>query len=94
VALQAHERLAGSGFVLTGRAGVGSHGQLAVEGTLSRDLRRAEGALRAGGVRAESCTVNDVTVPLPAEPTLGSLVAALAATCTDSAVPAVGFRTK
>lgn len=95
VALQAHERLAGSGFVLTGRAGVGPHGQLAVEGALSRDLRRAEGALRAGGVRAGTCTVIDVTVPLPAEPTLESLVAALAATCTaDGAVPAIGLRTK
>jgi hypothetical protein len=95
VALQAHERLAGSGFVLTGRAGVGPDGRLAVEGALSRDLRRAEGALRAGGVRAGTCTVSDVTVPLPAEPTLESLVAALAATCTaDAAVPDIGRRTK
>jgi hypothetical protein len=80
--LQARERLGGAGFVLTGRANVGGEGRLAVEGTLSRDLRHAEGALRAAGVTAGSCAVTDVTVPLPAEPTLQALVAALAATCT------------
>jgi hypothetical protein len=82
VALQAHERLAGAGFVLTGRAGIGPEGHLAVEGSLSRDLRRAEGALRAGGLRAGTCAVSDATVPLPAEPTLQALAAALARTCT------------
>jgi hypothetical protein len=81
LALQARERLAGAGFVVTGRAGVGDAGHLAVEGALSRDLRNAEGALRAGGVKAGSCMVSDATVRLPAEPTLQALVAALAATC-------------
>ena len=81
LALQTRERLAGTGFVLTGRAGVGPEGRVAVEGALSRDLRSAEGALRAAGVKAGSCTVSDATVPLPEQPTLGSLVAALAATC-------------
>jgi hypothetical protein len=79
--LQARERLGGAGFVLTGRAGVGAEGHIAVEGALSRDLRQAEGALRAGGIRAGSCAVSDATVRLPAEPTFESLVAALAATC-------------
>lgn len=77
--LQARERLGGAGFVLTGRAGVGTEGHVAVEGALSRDLRQAEGALRAGGVKAGTCAVSDATVRLPAEPTLQSLVAALAA---------------
>jgi hypothetical protein len=81
LALQVRERLAGTGFVLSGRAGVGPEGHVAVEGALSRDLRSAEGALRAGGVKAGSCTVSDATVPLPEQPTLESLVAALAATC-------------
>lgn len=81
LALQARERLAGAGFVLTGRAGVGAEGHVAVEGALSRNLRNAEGALRAGGVRAGTCMVSNATVRLPAAPTLRSLVAALAATC-------------
>ena len=81
VALQAHERLAGAGFVISARAGVGPDGRLAVEGSLSRDLRRAEGALRAGDVTVGECTVSDVTVPLPERPTLAALTAALAATC-------------
>jgi hypothetical protein len=80
--LQARERLGGAGFVLTGHARVGGEGRLAVEGAISRDLRQAEGALRAAGVTAGTCAVADATVPLPAEPTLQALVAALAATCT------------
>jgi hypothetical protein len=80
--LQARERLAGAGFVLTGRAGVGTDGRVAVEGALSRDLRQAEGALRADGVTAGTCAITEATVRLPAEPTLQALVAALAATCT------------
>ena len=79
--LQARETLSGAGFVLTGRAGVGADGQLAVEGALSRDLRRAEGALRAGSVKAGTCNVIDATVSLPEAPTLAALVNALAATC-------------
>ena len=82
LALQARERLSGAGFVLSGRAGVGPQGHVAVEGALSRDLRQVEGALRAAGVRAGDCTVTDATVPLPEEPTADSIAAALAATCT------------
>jgi hypothetical protein len=81
VALQAYERLAGAAFVLTGRAGIGTQGRLAVEGMLARDLSHAEGALRAGGVTAGSCVVGDATVALPSTLTLESLVTALAATC-------------
>jgi hypothetical protein len=79
--LQARETLSGAGFVLTGRAGLGAEGHLAVEGALSRDLRHAEGALRAGSVKAGTCNVADATVPLPEAPTLAALVNALAATC-------------
>jgi hypothetical protein len=79
--LQARETLSGAGFVLTGRAGVGAEGRLSVEGALSRDLRHAEGALRAGAVKAGSCNVIDATVPLPEAPTLAAVIDALAATC-------------
>jgi hypothetical protein len=79
--LQARETLAGAGFVLSGRAGVGAEGHLAVQGALSRDLRHAEGALRAGSVKAGTCSVTDATVPLPEAPTLAALINALAATC-------------
>ncbi len=81
LALQARESLSGAGFVLTGRSRVGTDGRLAVEGALSRDLRRAEGALRAGGVTAGGCNVSDATVRLPEAPTLRALISALAATC-------------
>lgn len=81
LALQARETLSGAGFVLSGRAGVGSDGRLAVEGALSRDLRHAEGALRAGSVRAGDCNVSDATVRLPEAPTLDAVITALAATC-------------
>lgn len=81
LALQARERLAGAGFLVTARAGVGTDGHLAVDGELARDLRTAEGALRAGGVKAGSCAVSDATVPLPSEPTLQAVIDALAATC-------------
>jgi hypothetical protein len=79
--LQARERLAGAGFVVSGRAGVGTGGTITVEGGLSRDLREAEGALRASGVTAGGCAVTDATVPLPSPPTLGALVLAVADTC-------------
>jgi hypothetical protein len=81
LALQARETLSGAGFVLTGRAGIGADGHLAVQGVLSRDLRHAEGALRAGGVKAGDCAVIDATVRLPEEPTLQALISALAGTC-------------
>jgi hypothetical protein len=81
VALQSRESLSGAGFVLTGRAGIGPEGHLSVQGALSRDLRHAEGALRAGNIKAGTCLVSDATVRLPEEPTLKALIAALAATC-------------
>ena len=79
--LQARETLSGAGFVLTGRAGVGTDGHLSVEGALSRNLRRAEGALRAASVKAGACNVSDATVRLPQAPTLEAVIAALASTC-------------
>jgi hypothetical protein len=82
LALQSRERLTGAGFVVSGRAGIGPDGHLSVQGALSRDLRHAEGALRAAGVKAGDCAVTDATVRLPEEPTLKALVSALAATCT------------
>ena len=81
VALQSRESLSGAGFVLTGRAGVGTDGHLTVQGALSRDLRHAEGALRAASVKAGNCLISDTTVRLPEEPTLRALIDALAATC-------------
>ena len=81
VALQSRESLSGAGFVLTGRSAVGPDGHLSVQGALSRDLRHAEGALRAGGVKAGTCLVSDATVRLPEELTLRALIAALSATC-------------
>lgn len=81
VALQSRESLSGAGFVLTGRAGIGPEGHLSVQGALSRDLRHAEGAFRAGNIKAGTCLVSDATVRLPEEPTLKALIAALAATC-------------
>jgi hypothetical protein len=82
VALQSRESLSGAGFVLTGRAGVATDGRLTVQGALSRDLRHAEGALRASSIKAGTCDVADATVRLPDEPTLRALIDALAATCT------------
>ena len=81
VALQSRESLSGAGFVLTGGAGIGPEGRLSVQGALSRDLRHAEGALRAGNIKAGTCLISDATVRLPEEPTLKALIAALAATC-------------
>ncbi|HEX3179352.1 MAG TPA: hypothetical protein VHZ49_21940 [Methylomirabilota bacterium] len=81
LALQARERLAGAGFVVTGRAGVGAHGRVTVEGSLSRDFRQAEGAFRAGSIETATCTLVDATVKLPSEPTLQSIAAALATAC-------------
>jgi hypothetical protein len=81
LALQARESLSGAGFVLTGRAGLGTDGHLSVQGALSRNLRHAEGALRAGSIKAGTCDVTDATVRLPDEPTLRAIVEALTATC-------------
>jgi hypothetical protein len=81
VALQARESLSGAGFVLTGRAGLGIDGHLSVHGALSRDLRHAEGALRAGSIKAGTCAVTDATVRLPEQPTLRAVIDALTATC-------------
>ena len=81
VGLQARETLAGAGFVVTGRAGIGADGRVSLEGSLSRDFRQAEGALRAVAIKAGACNVTDATIPLPEEPTLTTVVEALAATC-------------
>ena len=47
VALQAHERLAGAGFVISARAGVGPDGRLAVEGSLTQALQFGAATLEA-----------------------------------------------
>jgi hypothetical protein len=70
-----------AGFVLTARAGVGTHGRLTLDGALSRDFQRAEGAVRAIDVRLESCGLDDVSIPLPAQASPGAVLAALASAC-------------
>jgi hypothetical protein len=70
-----------AGFVLTARAGVGSEGRLTLDGALSRNLRRAEGAVRAIGVTLQDCSLDDVSVPLPAQASPRAVLAALASTC-------------
>jgi hypothetical protein len=81
VGLQSRESLSGAGFVVTGRAATGPDGYLSVQGAVSRDLRHADGALRASGIKANNCLIADATVRLPDEPTLKALISALAATC-------------
>jgi hypothetical protein len=66
-----------AGFVLTARAGVGGHGRLALEGALSRDFRRAAGAVRAIGVTLDGCGLEDISVPLPPEASPRAVLAAL-----------------
>jgi hypothetical protein len=70
-----------AGFVLTARAGVSSGGRLTLEGALSRDLRRAEGAVRAIGVTLEGCGLDDVSLPLPAEASPRAVLDTLASAC-------------
>ncbi|HEV8586810.1 MAG TPA: hypothetical protein VGT02_17725 [Methylomirabilota bacterium] len=68
-----------AGFVLTARAGVGDEGRLTLDGALSRDFRRAQGAARAIGVTLDGCGLADVSVPLPGEASPRAVLAALAA---------------
>jgi len=70
-----------AGFVLTARAGVGASGRLALDGALSRDLSRAEGAVRAVGVTLDGCGLDDISMPLPAQASPRAVLEALASTC-------------
>jgi hypothetical protein len=70
-----------AGFVLTARAGIGPTGRLTLDGALSRDFRRAEGAVRAIGVTLEGCGLDDVSLPLPAQASPRAVLAALASAC-------------
>jgi hypothetical protein len=66
-----------AGFVLTARAGLGAEGRLTLDGALSRDLRRAQGAVRAIDVTLEGCGITDLSVPLPDEATPRAVLDAL-----------------
>jgi len=70
-----------AGFVLTARAGVGPEGRLTIDGALSRNFRRAEGAVRAIGVTLEGCGLDDVSVPLPVQASPRAVLEALASAC-------------
>jgi hypothetical protein len=70
-----------AGFVLTARAGLGPEGRLTLDGALSRNFRRAEGAVRAIGVTLDGCGLEDMSVPLPVEASPRAVLAALAASC-------------
>jgi hypothetical protein len=70
-----------AGFVVTARAGVGTGGRLTLEGALSRDFRRAEGAVRAIGVTLEGCGLDDVSLPLPMEASPSAVLEMLASAC-------------
>ena len=70
-----------AGFVLTARAGVGASGRLALDGALSRDFSRAEGAVRAVGVTLDGCGLNDISMPLPTQASPRAVLEALASTC-------------
>ena len=70
-----------AGFVLTARAGVGDAGRLTLDGALSRDFQRAEGAVRAIGATVDGCGLPDVSMPLPAEASPRAVLTALAAAC-------------
>lgn len=70
-----------AGFVLTARAGVGASGRLALDGALSRDLSRAEGAVRVVGVTLEGCGLDDISMPLPTQASPRAVLDALASTC-------------
>lgn len=70
-----------AGFVVTARADVGAAGRLALEGSLSRDLQRAEGAMRVIGVMSDGCGLGDVSVPLPEDVSVRALLDTLASAC-------------
>jgi hypothetical protein len=67
-------------YVLTARAGIAT-GRVSIDGALSRDFRRAEGAMRAIGVTVEGCGIDDLSVPLPAEASPRAMLDALALAC-------------
>jgi len=70
-----------AGFVMTARAGLGPAGRLTLDGALSRDFQRAEGAVRAIGVTVQGCGLEDVSMPLPSEASPRAVLTALAAIC-------------
>ena len=70
-----------AGFVLTARAGLGGAGRLTLDGALSRDFRRTEGAVRAIGVTVEGCGLEDVSMPVPVEASPSAVLTALASVC-------------
>ena len=70
-----------AGFSVTARAGVGPTGRLTLDGALSRDLQRAEGAVRAIGVTLEGCGLDDVSMPLPIEASPRAVLDTLASAC-------------
>jgi len=70
-----------AGFVLTARAGLGGAGRLTLDGALSRDCRRTEGAVRAIGVTVEGCGLEDVSMPVPVEASPSAVLTALASVC-------------
>jgi len=55
--------------------------RLALDGALSRDLSRAEGAVRAVGVTLDGCGLDDISMPLPAQASPRAVLEALASTC-------------
>jgi hypothetical protein len=70
-----------AGFVLTARASVGAAGRLALDGALSRDLQRVEGAVRAIGVTLEGCGLQDVSMPVPPDVSVRVVLSTLASAC-------------
>jgi Domain of Unknown Function (DUF748) len=71
-----------AGFVLSARAGLGpGGGRLTLDGSLSRDFQRAEGAVRAIGVTVQGCGLEDVSMPLPGQASPRAVLTALASVC-------------
>src|SRR5262249_19379350 len=70
-----------AGFVMTGRAGLGAVGRVTLDGSLSRDFRRAEGAMRAIGVTVQGCGLADVSMSLPADASPSAVLTALGSIC-------------
>jgi Domain of Unknown Function (DUF748) len=68
-------------FVVTARAGLGDAGRLTLDGSLSRDFRRAEGAVRAISASVDGCALPDVSMPLPEEASPRAVLTALASAC-------------
>jgi len=71
-----------AGFVVSARAGLGhGGGRLTLDGLLSRDFQRAEGAVRAIDVTVQGCGLEDVSMPLPGEASPRAVLTALASVC-------------